>query len=131
MGIRSQSGNGNDAQSVYTIASKTIAKIRSGEGPYFLEFTTYRWREHCGPNYDNHIGYRTEDEFLKWKKKDPVLLYEKKLIAEGLITSNTIDKIDKSIEKDVEQAFVFAEESPFPDSKEANEHVYFERTNES
>ncbi len=39
--------------------------------------------------------------------------------------------MDQSIEKDVEQAFVFAEESPFPDSEEAYEHVYFERTNES
>jgi pyruvate dehydrogenase E1 component alpha subunit len=131
MGIQSQSGDGNNVQSVYNIASKAIEKIRTGKGPYFLEFSTYRWREHCGPNYDNHIGYRTENEFLKWKKKDPVLLYEKKLIEEGLITSNTIVKMDQSIEKDVEQAFVFAEESPFPDSEEAYEHVYFERTNES
>ena len=128
MGIHSQLGDGNDILNVYILASKVISKIRAGEGPYFLEFTTYRWREHCGPNYDNHIGYRTEKEFLEWKKKDPILLFERKLIAEGSITADRIVKMDQSIEKDIEKAFVFAEESPFPNSEEAYQHIYFERT---
>ena len=128
MGIRSQSGNGNDVLNVYTLATKAISKIRAGEGPFFLEFTTYRWREHCGPNYDNHIGYRTEEEFLEWKEKDPIPLLERKLVSEGLITINKIANMDRSIEKNIEKAFVFAEDSPFPDTEEANKHIYFERT---
>ena len=39
--------------------------------PYFVEFDTYRWLEHCGPNLDNNIGYRSEKEFKIWKKKTP------------------------------------------------------------
>ena len=35
-------------------------------GPYFFEFKNYRWREHCGPNYDNDIGYRQKNEFKYW-----------------------------------------------------------------
>ena len=42
------------------MASAALADIRAGGGPRFLEFSTYRWREHCGPFYDNDIGYRTE-----------------------------------------------------------------------
>jgi len=128
MGIQGEVGDGNDVLVVYTMASKAISKIRAGEGPYFLEFTTYRWREHCGPNYDNHIGYRTEKEFMEWKKKDPIPLFERKLVSESLITASKISEMDQSIEKEVEKAFVFAEESPFPNPGEANQHVYFENT---
>ena len=39
--------------------------------PYFLELPTYRWREHCGPGYDNDIGYRS-DLNLSFKQKDPI-----------------------------------------------------------
>ena len=42
-----------------------IKKIRNGIGPVFIEFSTYRWLEHCGPNYDNDIGYRSIVEFEK------------------------------------------------------------------
>ena len=47
-----------------------IREIRTGESnTWFVEFDTYRWREHCGYQYDNHIGYRDEEEFLAWKKE--------------------------------------------------------------
>ena len=128
MGIRSKSGNGNDVLNVYTLAAKAISKIRAGEGPFFLEFTTYRWREHCGPNYDNHIGYRTEEEFLEWKEKDPIPLLERKLVSEGLVTSTEVLKMNRSIEKEVENAFIFAEESAFPDSTDAYQHVYVKKS---
>ena len=48
---------------------KAIDYVRNGKGPYFLEFPTYRWREHCGPFFDNHIGYREVKEFEFWKKR--------------------------------------------------------------
>ena len=38
-----------------------MTRIRAGRGPQFVELETYRWREHCGPNYDNDLGYRTEE----------------------------------------------------------------------
>ena len=43
-------------------AKAAVAKLRVGEGPQFIEATTYRWREHVGPNRDTSLGYRTEDE---------------------------------------------------------------------
>ena len=74
MGIKSFNADGNDVLKVYNIVSRELSKIRSGFGPRFIEFDTYRWREHCGPNFDNDIGYRTKKEFLRWKKKDLFLL---------------------------------------------------------
>ena len=78
----------------------------------FLEFETYRWREHCGPNYDNDIGYRTEEEFLDWQKRDPIKnILEKidKKIVQGLR-----ERINNEINKEIDEAFNFAEQSPFP-----------------
>ncbi|SVC72066.1 uncharacterized protein METZ01_LOCUS324920, partial [marine metagenome] len=71
-GIESSHGDGNNVQQVSDYVELARDKILSGNGPQFLEFDTYRWREHCGPNYDNDIGYREEEEFLEWKKKDPL-----------------------------------------------------------
>ena len=62
-GIESFQGDGNNVLEVYQLMEKAIEIIRKGNGPVFLELKTYRWREHCGPYYDNHLGYRTEEEF--------------------------------------------------------------------
>ena len=90
MGIQSRQGEGNDVFGVYKTTLDAIKSIRKGDGPRFLEFNTYRWREHCGPNYDNHIGYRAEDEFLEWKKKDPIILAENKLLKKEILTHQLI-----------------------------------------
>ena len=42
--------------------------MQKNKGPFY-SLNTYRHREHCGPNYDNNIGYRTEKEFKHWKKR--------------------------------------------------------------
>ena len=72
MGIEADFGDGNKVHEVFEKVSKAKSNILLGKGPQFLEFETYRWREHCGPNYDNDIGYRTEEEFLEWRKRDPI-----------------------------------------------------------
>ena len=67
LGLPATHGDGNDAVEVLDRATAALAAIRAGGGPRFLEFSTYRWREHCGPSYDNDLGYRSEAEFLEWK----------------------------------------------------------------
>ena len=71
-GIPGVKGDGNNIQAVYEQSQKAVNHAREGKGPYFLEFETYRWREHCGPDFDNDLGYRSENEYLKWKKRCPV-----------------------------------------------------------
>ena len=113
--------DGNDIISVYNNLKKATTEVRKGNGPFFLEFFTYRWLEHCGPNYDNNIGYRTEDEFRKWKKKDPINRLVKKFDNKSY---NQIKKINRSVNKEIKEAFDFAEKSPFPHQSEAYKGVY-------
>ena len=116
--------DGNDPQAVYKAASDAIAHIRDGRGPFFLELTTYRWREHCGPNYDNDIGYRTEQEFQEWKQKDPIALFEEKLLTESMIDKVAIKHMEDEIKAEIWAAFDFAESSQFPDPEFAFQGLF-------
>ena len=124
IGLPSQHGDGNNVFEIEKIAQKAVQEIRQGKGPYFLEFSTYRWREHCGPNYDNDLGYRTEEEFQTWKKHDPVCLLQSKMIEDNSITLQGLEEMKKSINEEIDLAFQFATESPFPKQEEAYNSVY-------
>ncbi|MBI5195195.1 MAG: thiamine pyrophosphate-dependent dehydrogenase E1 component subunit alpha [Nitrospirae bacterium] len=119
LGIASDSGDGNDATEVYTKVINAVEHIRQGKGPFLLEFATYRWREHCGPNFDNDIGYRTEEEYLCWKKKDPIMLLENEMKNRDVFNPGEVQRVDSLIESEVHEAFSFAESSPFPSQDEA------------
>src|SRR5215469_7287442 len=82
-GIESRQGDGNDVGAVHAMTGEALEHIRSGAGPAFLEFGTYRWREHCGPNYDNQIGYRSEEEFQRWRALCPIERWHKRGLSEG------------------------------------------------
>ena len=113
-GMEAKIGHGNDVEEVYQMASAAITSIRQGNGPIFLEFDTYRHREHCGPFFDNHIGYRTEEEFQLWEKKCPLKT------APIQIPENEI----QSIRLEIQEAFEFADKSPFPHFDTETENPY-------
>lgn len=123
-GIESHKADGNDVVAVFTLAQKAIQKAREGKGPSFLEFTTYRWREHCGPNFDNDLGYRTPEEFEIWKKKCPLENFRKKLLNENSITEEELNQMAKLIDDEVEGSVQFAKQSPFPEESALYENVY-------
>jgi len=122
LGCPSDRGDGNDVLEVYTKVQAAVAAIRRSDGPCFLEFSTYRWREHCGPHFDNHIGYRSEEEYQQWKERDPIPRFEQQLVAAELLDREQISALEQSIQGEIEQAFVFAEESPFPEPEQLYTH---------
>ena len=114
MGISAQHANGNDVEEVARKVKHAKTMILKSGGPQFLEFDTYRWREHCGPNFDNNIGYREESEFLKWKKKDPL----KNFYSEN--SQKYIDRKIDTISQEIDDAHQFADDSKFPTLQEYN-----------
>ena len=124
MGLPCSCHDGNDALAVHRTVEDGVRAIRAGGGPRFYEFMTYRWREHCGPFYDNDIGYRTEAEFESWKAREPIARLEQTLRCDGALTPADAAAIDREIEHEVEEAFRFAENSPDPAPQTAFAHVY-------
>ncbi len=120
-GLHVDSGYGNDVEEVYAKCSNAIQQIRKGAGPHFIEFSTYRYREHCGPNFDTDLGYRTKEEVAHWEKQCPIDHYLNKY----KLNQTQLSDIRSELMLEIEQAFTFAEQSPFPifDSEAENPYA--------
>jgi acetoin:2,6-dichlorophenolindophenol oxidoreductase subunit alpha len=113
--------DGNDVMVVYDAATKAIARARAGEGPTFIECKTYRWYGH---SEIDPAKYRTKEEVEAWKKRDPLVLFEKVLRDKKLLTDELKDKIAKGITQEINEAVEFAEQSPYPDASELKDHIW-------
>ena len=122
--IKSFNANGNlfkEVISAFQNAKKIVEKDRE---PVFLEFQTYRWFEHCGPNIDDHLNYRKKKEIMYWRKNDPIINMQNFLLKNKLMNQNSIAKMKSSIAKQINLAFKFADISPFPKKKDLYKYLY-------
>lgn len=117
-GIKSYKCDGNEVDEVLNVCLDAIKYQDKFMKPVFLEFPTYRWLEHCGPNFDNDIGYRSVSEFERWKERDPLTLFLKKNVI------NDIDEKKKNIVAEINEAFEFARSSKFPNLESLNNSMY-------
>jgi pyruvate dehydrogenase E1 component alpha subunit len=121
-GMPALQGDGNDVEACSALAAEAVARARAGAGPTFLLLDTYRWREHCGPNFDNHIGYRTEAEFRQWAERCPLRRLRERLA--GGLTQDAEATMHAAIAAEIEAARAFARTAPLPDPSQAGRHVY-------
>lgn len=119
--------DGYNVLACYDALQKMVDQVRNGNGPGLVEIDTYRYREHCGPNYDNDIGYRDVSEYEAWLKKDSIETFYQTLINEKMLTPLQFDNIKNDIEREIQIAFTLAENAAFPDSSEATKGEYAER----
>lgn len=124
VGLEASSGDGNDPREAYRLLKAAADRARSGAGPQFVELSTYRWREHCGPQFDNDLGYRTEEEYFAWKARDPIPRLTEELRSEGALDPTWLADAQAAIRAEIEAAFAFAEASPFPDPALAYADIY-------
>jgi pyruvate dehydrogenase E1 component alpha subunit len=113
--------DGNDVMAVFEAVGEAVKRARRGEGPSLIECKTYRWRGHFE---GDACVYREDCELEAWVKKDPIPRFEKKLIAEGILTPEKAALIRAAIVKELDEAVAFAERSPLPDPSEVTEDVY-------
>jgi acetoin:2,6-dichlorophenolindophenol oxidoreductase subunit alpha len=126
-GIKSIRIEGNNVLDVYESAKMAIEQCRKGEGPVFIEFLTYRFRGHVGPD-DNiqgsHTDIRPKDEIEKWLKKDPIIHLNKIMLEEKICSEAEIATIHDEVQKEVETATQFALMSNYPNPSELMNYVY-------
>jgi pyruvate dehydrogenase E1 component alpha subunit len=113
--------DGQDVLAVYEVVKEAVERARKGEGPTLIEAKTYRYMGHF--EGDPQV-YRKKEEVEWWRKnKDPIELFKKKLLDMG-ISEEELRAIDAKVEEEVKDAVKFAEESPYPESKELYEDVF-------
>jgi pyruvate dehydrogenase E1 component alpha subunit len=98
--------DGMDPVQVESAARRAVEHIRSGQGPYFLEVRTYRFRAHS--MFDTQ-AYRTRDEIEGWKHLDPIERLRTWMRANHELTDAEAAAIDDDVAAEIDAAVAFAE----------------------
>ena len=119
--------DGNDVLATYTAAAEAVSRARAGEGPTLIEAVTYRMSFHT--TADDPKRYRSDDEVDAWRKKDPILRFQKYLSDKGLLTEPLVDQLAQEIHDEIQSSVEAAETAmgSMGDPMDMFEHSYAER----
>jgi TPP-dependent pyruvate/acetoin dehydrogenase alpha subunit len=112
--------DGNDADSVYRVACRALARARAGDGPSLIEAETYR---HGGHSRADPGKYRPQAEVDEWLARDPVATYRERLIDLG-VAAGSLDDLEAEVQAAVDQATAEAMAGPAPSPDLAEKDVW-------
>lgn len=113
--------DGNDVEAVYAVTKEAVDRARAGGGPTLIEAKTMRMLGHA---IHDGAEYVPPELLAEWAKRDPIDLYTKKLLDEGVVDQVELDEIGQRCEVEVADAIDFAEQAPWPDPATIIEGVY-------
>jgi len=123
-GIPSVEVDGQDVMKVREAAAAAVQRARSGGGPSFLMFMTYRQRGHHVGDIDRTY-YRSKDEERRWaEERDPLRALAQVLISDGTADAASFDRIEEEVRTEISEGVKFALEAPYPSPAEVTEDVY-------
>lgn len=108
--IPSERVDGMDVMAVEAAARRGVAHVREGNGPYFIEFITYRFRAHS--MFDPEL-YRDRAEVERWKLRDPIKLFVLAAMADGALSDGDVAEIERDAAREVAESVAFAEAGTF------------------
>ena len=121
-------------EDIYEVRARTqvaIERAHNESRPSVLEIATYRWEGHSVADA-NKMKYRTKEEVEKYQQQhDPIQVWKRNLLAEGIATEAELKKIDKEVFKEAEESAEFAKNSPYPAPESIFEDVYWEVDNKT
>lgn len=123
-GIPGVSVDGNDTLAVYEAAKKAVDRARKGKGPTLMNCRTYRILGHYVG--DSGEQYRSKEEVEEAKKRDPINILRKNLIEMDVLTEEKAKKIEAEIDKQMDDAVAYAQQSPSPTADDLMTDVYSE-----
>ena len=123
-GLAAYAGDGNSIDDVVALSKTCADDARAGLGPQFLELHTYRWREHCGPNFDDELNYRTAIEIESGLKTCPIKNFSNRLKVTLPEFEAEVARFEAEIGIEISQSFAFALASEKPSIGMAAVGVY-------
>ena len=119
--------DGNDVLEVYEASRQAVETCRKGNGPVFMEFMTYRFRGHVGPD-DNiqgsHTDIRPKEEIALWMDKDPIKRFAQYLTENQIMDKERLQSIKDEVTEEVIEAQSFAKNSPSLERKDLTKYVF-------
>ena len=113
--------DGNDVLAVHEATRAAADRARQGLGPTLIEAKTMRMKGHAEHDDARYVPQALVE---KWRKKDPILRFEKYLAEKKLMTAGEKGAIEARIEKEIRKDVAFAESSPFPPPEDAARAVW-------
>ena len=118
-----QTVDGNAVEVVYQATLEATTRARNGKGPTLLELETYRFAGHSRSDPGH---YRSKGEVTEWGKRDPITRYETFCLRENILSQDQIEEMKAAVEKELDEAVAFAEQSPSPLPEDCLKDVYAE-----
>jgi pyruvate dehydrogenase E1 component alpha subunit len=120
-GVPGMRCDGMDALDTYHVTTEALRQAREERRPVLVEAITYRFRGHSMADPEE---YRTKEQVAEWRQRDPIETFGARLVAEGVISEDEREGMDKSAIETVDAAVEFAENSPFPAPESLYDDVY-------
>jgi len=113
--------DGMDVLAVESATQRAAAQVRRGDGPYFLELRTYRYRAH---SMSDPELYRSKEEVAQWRGRDPISLFEARLRGQDLLSDADLKTLDADIANEIDWAVAEAEQGGWEPVADLERDVY-------
>jgi pyruvate dehydrogenase E1 component alpha subunit len=113
--------DGMDVLDVHSVVTEALRCAREERKPQLVEAVTYRYRGHSMADPEE---YRTKEEVEEWRERDPIKAFADRVVAEGVLKQEDVDRFDEEAIAAVDDAVKFADESPFPDLDSLYDDIY-------
>ncbi len=120
-GMPGLSVDGTDIFAVTEAVSEAIERARQGEGPTLIECKAFRYYGHFE---GDAVTYYTDEMREDFRQRDPINKFHENVLERGLVSEEELDAIDEKVESLIDEAVIFAEESPMPTPDELTTDVY-------
>ena len=121
-GIPAVKVDGTDFFAVHAAMAEAVERGRNGGGPSAIEAVAYRWHGHFEGDAQ---AYRDKAEIKHLRETaDPLQIFRARVLAEGALTAEVMDRIDAEVAEAVHQAVETALAAPVPDLSELLTDVY-------
>jgi pyruvate dehydrogenase E1 component alpha subunit len=120
-GVPGMRCDGMDALDTMAVTSEALRIAREERRPILVEAMTYRFRGHSMADPEE---YRTKEQVEEWRKRDPIVTFGDRLVAEGVLDEARREEMDAEAVARVDEAVAFADASPFPPPESLYDDVY-------
>jgi len=120
-GVPGSRCDGMDVLDVHHALTEAFEKAREDRAPQLVEAVTYRYRGHSMADPEE---YRTKDEVQEWRGRDPLETFPKRVVDDGVLSQEDVDKLADDALKKVDEAEAFADDASFPELASLYDDVY-------
>jgi pyruvate dehydrogenase E1 component alpha subunit len=119
--MASERVDGNDVLAVREATRRAVERARAGEGPTLLEAVSFRLRGH---SVVDPARYRSKEDVEQSQAADPIPAFRSRLISAGLLDEAEATAIEAEVDRVVDEAIAFADQSPDPPVSQLFSYTY-------